>query len=123
MKRILLIDTDQDLQKQLTHQLEEAGYAATGLRRLPAKGIQELIDAYDMVICERAVHRDGEPGSYLAGYIREQSSDVLLFILSKEDDWISKISGLMDMGADDYLTKPFHIDELLARIHVLFRRS
>jgi DNA-binding response OmpR family regulator len=75
---------------------------------------------YDLVILDVVLpHVDGLE---LCRYFREQRTDLPILILSSRGDTPDKVAGL-ESGADDYLLKPFHFDELLARIHALLRRK
>lgn len=82
---------------------------------------QRLLDteAFDLVILDLGL--PGKDGFDILGHLRERGSAVSVLILSARDGIRDRVKGL-DLGADDYLTKPFELDELLARVRVLERR-
>lgn len=118
MDRILLIDDDRELCALLQHSVEQEGIRATccstGREGLAALEKQP----YQLVVLD--VMMPGSDGFETLGRIR-QFSRVPVLMLTAKDDSASKVRGLR-AGADDYLTKPFVMDELLARIASLIRR-
>jgi two-component system OmpR family response regulator len=97
--RLLVVEDDPDLNRQLTTALTDAGY-----------------------VVDRAF--DGEEGHFL-GDSEPYDAVVLampVLILTARDRWSDKVQGF-DAGADDYVAKPFHLEEILARIRALLRRS
>lgn len=118
MNRILMIDDDRELclliKRSVLSENIEADVCSTG-----REGLQRLREKeYQLVILD--VMMPGMDGfEALEGIRRESSLPVLMF--TAKDDSISKVRGLR-AGADDYLTKPFDMDELIARILSLIRR-
>jgi len=116
---ILLIDDEAPIRRLLRSTLEEAGYrvrsAGTG-----AEGWHEFMQAQpDAIILDMGL--PDQTGLEVLARLREKS-DLPVLILSVFGQEGSKVAGL-DAGADDYLTKPFGNQELLARIRVLLRRK
>jgi two-component system, OmpR family, response regulator len=114
-----LVDDDPEIRSLVREYLEEEGFRVTtaqdGVRM---RAVLEANPA-DIVILD--VRLPGESGLDLALELR-QTSDVPIIMLSEKDDVVDRVTGL-EIGADDYISKPFHLRELLARIHSLLRRS
>jgi two-component system phosphate regulon response regulator OmpR len=117
-KRLLVVDDDRELRELLHRYLSDNGFAVTtvndGLdmaRELEAK-------PFDLVILDLML--PGDDGLTLTRQLR-QHSDVPVIMLSAKGDDVDRIVGI-EMGADDYLAKPFNPRELLARIRSLLRR-
>ncbi|WP_227461194.1 response regulator transcription factor [Cupriavidus pauculus] len=118
--RILLVEDEATLAQQLAVALRQAGYAVDHA----ADGVEAAhLGAeypYDTVVLDLGLPRlDGL--SVLKRW-RQAGNDVPVLILTARDGWVEKVEGI-DAGADDYLTKPFRTEELLARIRALIRRS
>jgi two-component system OmpR family response regulator/two-component system response regulator QseB len=118
--RILLIEDDQSLADGITTALRHAGYAVDRAER----GVQGVALAQaarpDVIILDLGL--PDMDGIEVLKTLRRKSVDSSVLILTARDDLASKIQGL-DKGADDYLTKPFAVDELLARLRALERRA
>lgn len=118
MNRILLVDDDRDLCVLLARSVEQEGLAADCCysgREVPA---QLTRASYQLVVLD--VMMPGADGFETMAAIRAQSGIPILMLTAKNDH-LSKVRGLR-AGADDYMTKPFDLEELLARIHSLIRR-
>jgi two-component system response regulator PhoP len=118
--RILLVEDDTGLQASLAEILREAGYAVD----VSGDGIEGLFFGAEYPI-DLAIIDLGLPG--LSGLdlirkLREQERRFPILILTARSEWQDKVEGL-ESGADDYLTKPFHPEELKARVGALLRRS
>ncbi len=118
--RILLVEDEIHLAAQLRKTLEDAGYvvdtAGNGRDAWQMGGVQP----YDAVVLDLGLPvLDGL--SVLERWRREGVATPVL-ILTARDQWHEKVAGI-DAGADDYLTKPFHTEELLARVRALIRRA
>ena len=116
---ILLVEDDADIGNMLCDLLTQNGYAVQ-----PAYSGTEAVllmekNAYDLVLLDLML--PGIPGEEVLARIRH-SSDVPVIAVSAKDDTRTKIQ-VLKSGADDYVTKPFHTDELLARIEALLRRN
>ncbi len=118
--RILVVEDEPILAGQLRQALSDAGYAvdvADNGRDAYYLGEVEPFDA--------AVLDLGLPlmdGLSVLGKWRGVGRTMPVLILTARDDWHQKVAGI-DAGADDYLTKPFHMEELLARLRALIRRA
>jgi two-component system OmpR family response regulator len=118
--RILLVEDDPDLSRQLKQALADAGYAVDHA----PDGEEALYlgeeEPYDVVVLDLGLPKiDGV--SVLERWRRAGKTTPVL-ILTARGQWSDKVSGF-DAGADDYLTKPFHTEELLARLRALLRRA
>ena len=118
--RLLLVEDDVTLNRQVESALERAGYAVD--KALDGEEGQFLgeTEPYDAVILDL-----GLPiidGVTILTHWRRQGRKMPVLVLTARDAWSDKVRGF-DAGADDYLAKPFHMEELLARIRALLRRS
>lgn len=118
--RILLVEDDKDLQASLAAILREAGYAVD----VSGDGIEGLFfgQEYPLDLAIIDLGLPGLPGLDLIRKLRAQERRFPILILTARADWQDKVEGL-EAGADDYLTKPFHPQELKARVGALLRRS
>lgn len=119
MDRVLAVDDDPHIQKLVKVNLSARGYSVT----VAGSGEEALElfnrDSYDLVLLDLIL--PGISGLEVCLQIREQS-DLPLIVLSGRDDEKLKVHAL-DSGADDYVTKPFSQEELLARVRAVMRRS
>ncbi len=118
-KHILIVDDDARLRDLLARYLGEQGYTTTA-----------VVDSHQMDTCLAESHVDlmvldlmlpGEDGLAICRRLRGQGSTLPIIMLTARGDEIDRIIGL-EMGADDYLPKPFNPRELLARISAVLRR-
>lgn len=118
--RALIVEDDPDLQRQLKDVLEHAGYAVDVASDGEDGWFLGDTEPYDAVVLDLGLPRlDGV--SVLERW-RAEKRDFPVLILTARDRWSEKVAGF-DAGADDYLTKPFHPEELLARLRALTRRA
>lgn len=118
--RILLIEDDLSLADGIAAALRHAGYAVDHTGR-GTEGIALATAARpDVIILDLGL--PDMDGVEVLKHLRRKSVDSPVLILTARDDLSSKVQGL-DAGADDYLTKPFEVDELLARLRALERRG
>jgi len=119
--RILIVEDESHLAEGLRFNLEAEGYAVEIAEDGPAgeKALNEASEPFGLVILD--VMLPGMSGFELAQRIRAAGNFVPILILTAKDAAQDLIRGIED-GADDYLTKPFHLDELLARVRGLLRR-
>jgi len=118
--RLLLIEDYAPLRQSVAKGLREAGFAvdATGDGE---EGLWHAMgDDYDAIVLDLML--PGLDGLSILKKIRAAGRQVHVLILTAKDTVPDRVRGL-DLGADDYLTKPFAFDELLARIHALVRRK
>ena len=118
--RLLLVEDDERLRSSLHESLSQAGFAvdATG-SALTADQLAQQED-YRLIVLDIGLP-DGDGLQLLARW-RDAGRDLPILLLTARDRWQDKVNGLK-AGADDYLTKPFHPEELLARLQALLRRS
>lgn len=118
--RVLLVEDDAELSARLKRELQRHGYAVD----LAEDGVdaEHLGDeiAYDAVVLDLGLPR--RPGIEVLQHWRQSQNAVPVLILTARDAWYEKVEGFQ-AGADDYLAKPFHTEELLARLGALIRRS
>jgi two-component system, OmpR family, response regulator len=118
--RLLVVEDDPDLNRQLTTALSDAGYVVD--RAFDGEEGHYLGDSepYDAVVLDIGLPKmDGI--SVLEAW-RRNGRAMPVLILTARDRWSDKVQGF-DAGADDYVAKPFHLEEVLARIRALLRRS
>jgi DNA-binding response OmpR family regulator len=118
--RILLVEDDLLLADGLSHSLSREGHVIRHVQNKVTALTALQRDEYDVVLLDLGLP-DGD-GMQVLEKIRSQQKDVRVLILTARGDGGDKIKGL-DGGADDYLVKPFDIDELKARLRVLTRRQ
>jgi two-component system OmpR family response regulator len=118
--RILLVEDDPDLSRQLKQSLADAGYAVDYAADGEEAQFLGETEPYDAIVLDLGLPKvDGV--SVLERWRREHVGTPVL-ILTARGAWSEKVAGF-DAGADDYLTKPFHTEELLARLRALVRRA
>jgi len=118
--RVLIIEDEEQLRTQLASRLREEGFAVD----LAADGREGLFLGREYPIDVGVVDL-GLPeisGIDVIRRLRELGKDFPILILTARDRWQDKVEGL-DAGGDDYLVKPFHMEELVARIRALLRRA
>jgi two-component system OmpR family response regulator len=118
--RILLVEDEPTLQAQLRLSLEEAGYAVDVCANGRDAWSMGDLEPFDAVVLDL-----GLPvldGLTVLKRWRGAGRSMPVLILTARDNWHEKVAGI-DAGADDYLTKPFHMEELLARLRALIRRA
>ena len=118
--RILVIEDEIKLQQQIRQQLESAGYMVDTC----SDGSEGLFFFFfytlDVAIID--IGLPGKSGLEIIKALREQGNLLPILILTARSSWQDKVQGL-EIGADDYLTKPFQMEELQARVKALLRRS
>ena len=121
MDRILIVEDESHLAEGLRFNLEAEGYVVEIAEDGPSgeRALNEASAPFGLVILD--VMLPGMNGFELAQRIRAAGNFVPILILTAKDAAQDLIRGIED-GADDYLTKPFHLDELLARVRGLLRR-
>lgn len=118
--RLLLVEDDPDLSRQMKAILEEDGYAVDVSMDGEDGHFLGETESYDAIVLDLGLPiMDGV--SVLTKW-REAGILTPVLILTARDGWSEKVAGL-DAGADDYVTKPFKIEELLARVRALIRRA
>jgi two-component system, OmpR family, response regulator len=116
--RILVVEDDRALREQLQEALGDVGYAVDVADNGEDGQFMGETEPYDLAILDLGLpHVDGL--TILRGW-RAAGNAMPVLILSARDRWSEKVEGL-DLGANDYLTKPFHMEELLARVRAHIR--
>jgi two-component system OmpR family response regulator len=118
--RVLVIEDDPDLNRQLVSALTDAGYAVDSASDGEEGFFLGETEPYDVVILDLGLPK--MDGIRVLEQWRRADRKMPVIILTARDRWSDKVAG-MDAGADDYLAKPFHMEELLARIRAQVRRS
>ena len=119
MATILIIEDEKMLSRYMQLELEHEGYA-TDVASDGISGLEKALKGeYDLMLLDLML--PGMSGSEICRRVRQHSDKPIIMVTAK-DDVGDKVMGL-DMGADDYVTKPFAIEELLARIRVALKRG
>lgn len=118
--RLLLVEDDQHLGDTVQRALQLEGYAVDWLTKGNTVVSATMTTPYDLIVLD--VGLPGMDGYQVVAALRDKRNPIPVLMLTARDAISDRISGL-DAGADDYLTKPFDIDELFARIRSLIRRS
>ncbi len=118
--RILVVEDDKDLNRQVSDALVDAGYVVD--RAFDGEEGHFLGDTepYDAVVLDIGLPQ--MDGISVVERWRRDGRKMPVLILTARDRWSDKVSGI-DAGADDYVAKPFHIEEVLARVRALIRRA
>ncbi len=118
--RVLVVEDDTDIREQLIESLQKEGYVVDAA----ADGSQGLYYALEYPI-DLAIVDLGLPevsGLDIIRQLREKGHDYPVIVLTARTRWQNRVEGL-EAGADDYVDKPFHQEELLARMRALLRRT
>ena len=118
--RLLLVEDDAPLRERLRSGLRQAGFAVD----VAADGLEAescgVAEPYDAVVLDLGL--PGKGGLDVLRGWRAEGNQVPVLVLTARDTWSERVDGLK-AGADDYLGKPFHLEELVARLNALLRRS
>jgi two-component system OmpR family response regulator len=118
--RLLVVEDDPDLNRQICTALADAGYAVDKAFDGEEGHFLGGSEPYDAIVLDLGLPKmDGI--SVLESW-RRSGKDTPVLILTARDRWSEKVQGF-DAGADDYVAKPFHMEEVLARIRALLRRA
>lgn len=118
--RLLLVEDDALLGAQTQQTLKTAGYACDWLQEGIEASIQGELEPYDLVILDLGL--PGRPGLEVLAEWRNKSLGMPVIVLTARSSWQEKVEAF-NLGADDYVTKPFHMEELLARISAVHKRT
>jgi len=118
--RILIVEDDPVLSEHLKKDIARAGFAVDTADNGVDGEFMGDEDPYDAVILDLGLPQ--RPGLKVLENWRKRDNRVPVIILTARDAWHEKVEGFK-AGADDYLAKPFHVEELLARINALIRRG
>lgn len=118
--RVLVVEDDLVLSKQLTDELALAGYVVeSATNGIDGEYLGE-VEVYDAVVLDLGLPQ--MDGITVLKKWRAAGCTMPVLILTARNAWHEKVEGI-DAGADDYLAKPFHMEELLARVRALIRRA
>ncbi len=118
MKKILLVEDDPSIIMGLSYSLQKEGYSVVACSSVATATQQLTQDSFDLLILDLSLP-DGS--GYEVCQAQKQLRDAPVIFLTARDDEISVVQGI-EMGADDYITKPFRLRELLSRIKMVLRR-
>lgn len=116
---ILVVEDDPKIRALLRTVLEDDGFAVQEAGNKDE--MQRVLHEHEIDLITLDIHLGSDNGFELAREIRRQS-DVAIVMVTGKDDVIDRVAGL-EVGADDYITKPFHIREVIARIRSVLRRA
>jgi two-component system phosphate regulon response regulator OmpR len=117
---ILIVDDEPDLRDVLHEYFVGQGYSAHGAESAAAARTLAAQHRFDLALLDIAM--PGEDGLSLARHLRERYRDLAVIMLTSAGTVVDRIVGL-EIGADDYVTKPFDPRELLARVKTVLRRT
>ncbi len=118
--RVLVVEDDKNLREQLAAALGDAGYTVDTADNGEDGQFLGETEPYDLAILDLGLPKID--GLSVLKYWRKEGRTMPVLILSARDRWSEKVEGL-DLGANDYVTKPFHMGELLARVRANVRRQ
>ncbi len=118
--RLLVVEDDKDLNRQIVSALETAGYAVDRAYDGEEGGFLGETEPYDAAILDMGLPL--KDGAAVLQAWRAAGRTMPVLILTARDRWSDKVQAF-DAGADDYVTKPFHMEEVLARVRALLRRA
>jgi two-component system phosphate regulon response regulator OmpR len=117
---ILIVDDEPGVREVLEEYLDGHGYAAVGAESALAARARAAKQQIDLALVD--IHMPGEDGLSLARHLRERYAGIAIIMLTSADAVVDRVVGL-EMGADDYVAKPFDPRELLARVKSVLRRT
>ncbi len=118
--RILIVEDDKDLNRQLAEAFTDAGYVVDKAYDGEEGHFLGDTEPYDAVVLDIGLPQ--MDGISVVERWRRDGRKMPVLMLTARDRWSDKVSGI-DAGADDYVAKPFHIEEVLARVRALVRRA
>lgn len=118
--RILVVEDDLDLNRQISNALEDCGYVVDKAYDGEEGHFLGDTEPYDAVVLDIGLPQ--KDGISVIEEWRRSGRTMPVLMLTARDRWSDKVQGI-DAGADDYVAKPFHMEEVLARIRALVRRS
>ncbi|MDX5445015.1 MAG: two-component system response regulator OmpR [Zoogloeaceae bacterium] len=118
--KVLIVDDDARLRELLSRYLMEQGFSVKGVGDAPSMDRALHREHYDLIVLDLML--PGEDGLAICRRLRASENTVPIVMLTAKGDEVDRIIGL-EMGADDYLPKPFNPRELVARVHAVLRRQ
>lgn len=122
MKQVFIVEDDQNIRELISYALNNNGYKARGFA--DAKGLYDALKKEEPpILFLLDIMLDGEDGYTILGTLknRVETKEIPVIMLTAKTSEYDKVRGL-DMGADDYITKPFGVMELLSRVKAVLRR-
>ncbi|GEN50012.1 response regulator transcription factor [Alkalibacterium pelagium] len=119
MKKVLIVEDEQSILKLLQYNLEKEGYEVSGAMDGKEGYEMALSTSFDIILLDLML--PGMDGMDVCRELRREKVDAPIIMLTAKDSEIDKIVGL-ELGADDYMTKPFSPREVIARMKAIFRR-
>jgi len=120
MSKILIIEDDRDIADLIALHMEDNGHEATRIHDGKEGYIKAMEHLHDLIILDLKL--PGMDGLEICRKLRQEKIDTLIIMLTSKSEEIDKVLGL-EFGADDYMTKPFSIRELMARVKTVLRRG
>ncbi len=119
MKKLLVVDDEESILKLLTHNLQREGYEVE--TAIDGQQAYDMVKAgdYDFIILDLMLPK--KSGMDVCKELRQEKVETPILMLTAKDDQVDTILGL-ELGADDYMTKPFNTRELVARMNAVYRR-
>ena len=118
--RILVVEDEPTLSKQIVHSLKNVGYAVDAALEGEEGYFLGDTEPYDVIVLDLGLPEID--GFTILERWRKSGNKTPVLILTARDRWQDKIKGF-DIGADDFVTKPFSMEEVIARVRALIRRS
>ncbi len=118
--RILIVEDDEALSQSLRKELKSAGFAVDVANNGVDGQYMGEVEPYDAIVLDLGLPK--RPGLEVLRQWRTKSIRTPVLVLTARDAWHEKVEGFK-AGADDYLGKPFHTEELVARLNAIIRRS
>jgi DNA-binding response OmpR family regulator len=118
--RTLIVEDDPKIRRDLCHALKDAGFLVEEDDDGKSAWFRGGTESYDLIILDLGL--PGLPGIEVLKRWREENVDTPVLVLTAKGSWMDRVEGI-NAGADDYLPKPFRIEELIARSRALIRRS
>jgi DNA-binding response OmpR family regulator len=118
--KLLLVEDEPMLLEEMENYLTEQGYRCERATTFEEGEDKITLYQYDAIVLD--ITLPGGTGLQLLELLKKQHKDSGILIVSAKDSLTDKLTGL-ELGADDYLTKPFHLEELNARVNALLRRK
>ncbi|HEY0291637.1 MAG TPA: response regulator transcription factor [Hansschlegelia sp.] len=118
--RVLVVEDEPRIAADIRRGFERAGFAVDAVGDGESAWFQADVETYDAVILDLGLPR--LDGLSVLRRLRDAGNAVPILILTARDGWRERVDGI-NAGADDYLSKPFRMEELLARVHAVLRRT
>lgn len=118
--RTLIVEDDPKIRRDVSHALKDAGFLVEATDDGANAWFRGGTESYDLIILDLGL--PGMEGLEVLGRWRDEGVETPVLVLTAKGSWLERVEGI-NAGADDYLPKPFRIEELIARARALVRRS